>query len=541
MIRRKLFLVVLLGAIVPLAVLALWLTQRAERAGLELLRADLQQSVHRVSRSVADRWRYRQGDLLLLANNEVVRAAMTSAPDSGALTPTPPYLVQLFASLDLGIRRVTYRDSRSRVRWSLGAESAMVASAGDRANIVASPVVNVSFPIPSDTTAGVLGEMRAEIHLNALLPDTTATGERVLAMYDRRSGSALTRTDLPPIALTQDDYDDRGDRWIVVRDTVPGLPVTLALASPSQAYVAPFRSAARAGLVTVVVIVLVVAWLTIFLTARITRSLLQLSTAAERIRGGDLEQRVHITSTDEIGRVGEAFNAMADNLQQTLAELARRESLAAVGKYAASVSHEVRNALTPIRFDLQRAAETHDDESQRSRLLERAIRNTDRLDQIVSNSLRLARTGSLERTAFDVCGMLRVALQLTMREFDRRGRVVRLEAEEGRVGTYVGNAAALQQLFQNLLLNAAEADGDAVIAVDETDVDLVVTITDSGGGLPVDGWSQDVPLLISSKPEGTGLGLSIARDIAAAHGGAIGFARGVEGTVVTVTLPRGAD
>ena len=64
----------------------------------------------------------------------------------------------------------------------------------------------------------------------------------------------------------------------------------------------------------------------------------------------------------------------------------------------------------------------------------------------------------------------------------------------------------------------------------------------TGARLPVDSsWSKDVPLLVSSKPEGTGLGLSIARDIAAAHGGAITFARGVEGTVVTVALPRGAD
>ena len=97
--------------------------------------------------------------------------------------------------------------------------------------------------------------------------------------------------------------------------------------------------------------------LSAFLTTRITKSLERLAVAADAVARGDLEHRVNENGADEVSRVAGAFNSMLENLRRTLGELSERKALAAVGEYATSLSHEVRNGLTAIRVDLQRASE----------------------------------------------------------------------------------------------------------------------------------------------------------------------------------------
>ena len=83
---------------------------------------------------------------------------------------------------------------------------------------------------------------------------------------------------------------------------------------------------------------------------------------------------------------------MTESLRRTLRQLSRREALAAVGQFAASMSHEVRNALTGVRLDLQRLHERSPTDSADRPLTARALRNVQRLDPIVTGSLRIART-----------------------------------------------------------------------------------------------------------------------------------------------------
>ena len=88
--------------------------------------------------------------------------------------------------------------------------------------------------------------------------------------------------------------------------------------------------------------------------------------------------------------LAEAFNTMSESLRRTLDSLARRESLAAVGEFAASLSHEVRNPLTAMRLDLQRVEEKLDPGSPLHVPLRRALRGVDRLQHTVSGALRVA-------------------------------------------------------------------------------------------------------------------------------------------------------
>ena len=69
---------------------------------------------------------------------------------------------------------------------------------------------------------------------------------------------------------------------------------------------------------------------------------------------GDLDRRVTISSPAEVRDVGRGFNVMTEHLRDTLDQLTKRSALAAVGEFATSLSHDVRNALTSIKLDARR-------------------------------------------------------------------------------------------------------------------------------------------------------------------------------------------
>jgi len=107
-----------------------------------------------------------------------------------------------------------------------------------------------------------------------------------------------------------------------------------------------------------------------------------------------------------------------------------------------------------------------------------------------------------------------------------------------------GDAAALEQLFGNVLTNAAQASPDrgrVRLSLRANGGPLLhLAIRDEGPGMSEEVRARAGEPLFSTKPEGTGLGLAIARRIAAAHGGSVSIDSELgRGTTVTITLPRG--
>jgi signal transduction histidine kinase len=105
-----------------------------------------------------------------------------------------------------------------------------------------------------------------------------------------------------------------------------------------------------------------------------------------------------------------------------------------------------------------------------------------------------------------------------------------------------GDPDALEQLFLNLLINAAEAlkkGGTATVRVTPDPREVVIQLRDDGPGMSPEVRKRAFEPLFSTRKEGTGLGLAIARQIARAHGGEIWIESEVEsGTTVEVRLPR---
>jgi two-component system sensor histidine kinase FlrB len=256
---------------------------------------------------------------------------------------------------------------------------------------------------------------------------------------------------------------------------------------------------------------------------------------------GDLRRRVEKGGEDEIGRVADAFNVMTESLQRTLDELARKESLAAVGEFAASLAHEIRNPLTAVRVDLQKALAGLPPDSDSSSALMRCLSEIDGLNATIEDTLAQARIGRSGADPIDLGAVLEAGAEAARPFFQERGAALILGS---RAGPWMipGDPDALRQLFLNLFKNSAEAlgpGGEARVDVSEVENLFEVMVADNGSGIPEELKEQVFDPLFTTRTEGTGLGLAIVKRIVEAHGGTISLESAPgRGTTVRVRLPR---
>jgi signal transduction histidine kinase len=229
--------------------------------------------------------------------------------------------------------------------------------------------------------------------------------------------------------------------------------------------------------------------------------------------------------------------------------------MAVIGEFTSRLSHEVRNPLTSVKLNLQRI-ERH---AAKGKLpdeclgpLEISLSEVNRLDRVVRDVLSLARTGA---HATDACPLHQI--------LGRAVAAVRLQCQEKGIAieedlgadkdTVFGNAEALQGVFLNLLLNAAEAipEGGRIFLatrrIPDPDHELgriQVEVRDDGPGIPLDRANKIFEPFFSTKSEGTGFGLPVALSTVEDHGGTLRLDRSREtegGAVFVVELPLADD
>jgi signal transduction histidine kinase len=332
-----------------------------------------------------------------------------------------------------------------------------------------------------------------------------------------------------------------GDEWRVVRHTLDRPSVTVVVAATLGPFVEVFEETARRGTAVLLVMALFALLATAALTTRMTRSLRRLSEAAGAVSLGDLSRSVPEAGAEEVSAVARAFNTMTENLRRTLRQLAGRESLAAVGEFAAGLAHEVRNPLTAVQIDLQYVESELPSGSPLREPQAKALAEIRRLDATVRDALRVARSGQVRLRPVDLREPISAAMDAAAPIFEKLGATLGTDRESDPI-SLDGDPDALEQLFLNLLINAAQAleDGGTVtvLVVQKTD-EVAIQIRDDGPGMAPEVRDRAFEPLFSTRTEGTGLGLPIARRITVAHGGEIHIESVPgSGTTVEVRLPR---
>ncbi len=534
--RARILLIVLAVAVIPLGMLGLWLTRATARSGEELVRSRLEESLDQTVATVASRWVRLRSALLFLTEEPGVQDALRA----GTVPSAPPSLVRRFDDLDPSVSAVVVRDAARREYWTLERPSSR-GSALDELSFI--PPLPVLLDVRDRLSGSLLGTVEVRMSVDGLLPAgrfAPALVGQVLGLFDSSAGVPLLPLPFDPSLLDAEEFGWGGHRWIATARTLREPPIRIVTAAPLTPFTQPFERAARRGSILLLAVTLAGLALAALLANRLTWSLARLSAAAEAVSRGNLQQRVEVHRDDEVGRLAQAFNTMTESLRRTLDELASRESLAAVGQFAASLAHEVRNALTAIRVDLQSVQEELPADSPLGTVQERALREIVRLDETVSKALKVARTGELRVERIDLREPIQAAANAALPLFKERAAALALQLGDAPV-TVAGDSGALEQLFLNLMQNAAQAlepGGEATVAVGAKGERVEVTVSDNGAGIPEHEMSRVFEPLFSTRPEGTGLGLTIARRIAVAHRGTLELeSEAGIGTTVTVQLP----
>ena len=231
---------------------------------------------------------------------------------------------------------------------------------------------------------------------------------------------------------------------------------------------------------------------------------------------------------------------------RALEETSRRQDrLAAIGRMAASIAHEIRNPLAAMRGSIQMLRADMEGESSQTELMEIILRESDRLNRIISDFLSYARPRSIIQSQVDVGELLQRTFTLLRNsaEIDER-HVIKEEVPENPI-LIDADAEQLQQVFWNLARNALQSmprGGELRATVQRnSNQRLRIAFSDTGRGMS----PEQVERLFepfSSTTGGTGLGLSIVYQIIRDHGGTINVrSREGEGTTIRIELPVGTE
>ena len=301
---------------------------------------------------------------------------------------------------------------------------------------------------------------------------------------------------------------------------------------------------------------LFISLLVTWLLQRALRPILALTEAAQRLgRGSPESVAVPERGGDELALLAREFNAMAQRLAARERELRaqgeallRSERLAAIGRIAAQITHEIRNPLSSISLNAEELGERLREPGsavQARALCDAIVREVDRLAAVTEEYLRFARLPKPQVSRADLTEAVRDLLDFVRPEMVAAGVEVELHLAPD-VPPVVADVGQLRQLLLNLVRNAREAmpGGGAlrVSALRTAEGMAAVEVRDRGPGIPPERLQRIFDPFFTTKERGTGLGLALAQEIAQEHGGQLTCTSTVGGgTTFILRLPPAAQ
>jgi len=221
-------------------------------------------------------------------------------------------------------------------------------------------------------------------------------------------------------------------------------------------------------------------------------------------------------------------------------ESVQSERLAFTGRIAASIAHEIRNPLGNVSMSVQQLRDAFAEDSPWAKHIEVIIRNTERINFLITELLNCARPPKLNTQPHNIHEILESVLDSIKTKIASQRIGVSKRFNSQMPPTNV-DKEQIERVFSNVMINSLDAmpNGGKMTITTEMEGDfLVVKIQDTGEGIPEEDIIRIFDPFFSTKPTGVGLGLSITYGIVVSHGGTIGVeSERNRGALFAISLP----
>ncbi|MBX3175833.1 MAG: HAMP domain-containing protein [Candidatus Hydrogenedentes bacterium] len=352
------------------------------------------------------------------------------------------------------------------------------------------------------------------------------------------------RGDMPSRRIYQEYGEDGAmQRFAVI--PLERLDMVLTARFTAQATTDVLRAFKNRYILLVTFVFIVTLWIMVYYIHKTLRPLLDLSDTCAAITEGNLQTVQIASSTGEVQLLERKFNDMVESLREKEVmevKLRQAQRLSALGNLAAGVAHDVRNPLNAIKLLSSHAIDSMGggDESPAVKPLMTIRDEVDRLEEIVSGFLSLARERELDPQPNRVDTLLADCVRLFRKDAEERGVELIADLKAGDTLLML-DAKQWNRAILNILLNSLEAcprGGHVRLSSAIRDGACRILVEDDGPGLPREALERVFDPYYTTKPGGTGLGLSITRGIIEEHGGAIEIvSQEGRGCRVRITVP----
>lgn len=296
----------------------------------------------------------------------------------------------------------------------------------------------------------------------------------------------------------------------------------------------------------VVIVPLAAIGLSAFFINGFTRPVNALLTATRRLKNGDLTYRIE-GLRDEFGEVAASFNEMARALRDDRLRMQWAEQLVVLGEMAGGLAHEIKNPLAGMKASMDVLSRDQSLNAANRLVAIKVGEQIKRIEILIKNVLNFARPPKPQLMLVDVNSIFDSTVALAERHPAFAGRdskpITILKDLDPRLPEIMADPMQLQQVFFNLLLNAADAiPAEGTITVQtvyiQSDACLEIRVTDSGKGIDQSIAGKIFQPFFTTKPNGTGLGLAITKGLIEQYGGRIKAQNNKDrGVTFTITMP----
>jgi signal transduction histidine kinase len=244
------------------------------------------------------------------------------------------------------------------------------------------------------------------------------------------------------------------------------------------------------------------------------------------------------TGARELDRLVEALNATGQRLSEARRRAAAAERLAALGRLAAGIAHEIRNPIAAMRLKAENALPGADD--RRDAALRTILDQIARLDVLLRNLLTMTHPPDPCRASTDIAKLLEECGDAHRELATAKNVRVEVARASQDIGTVGLDREQTRRALDNLILNAIQSTpsgGCVRLSVQRDDTKVRFRVADSGPGVPEALRDHLFEPFVTGRADGTGLGLAIVREIARAHDGEASLLPSSEGALFEVELP----